>query len=90
MAIFVPYSASRELLAMEGEEARKQMVAALKEKKTVLEERLREKIEALKDLCIREAVRFTNHQLGYLILWFTLNIEHRHATRVTTCCRVAI
>ncbi|XP_071817917.1 uncharacterized protein [Apostichopus japonicus] len=46
---------SRELLAMEGEEARKQMVAALKEKKTVLEERLREKIEALKDLCIREA-----------------------------------
>lgn len=46
---------SRELLAMEGEEARKEMVAALIERKTVLQERLREKIEALKELCIKEA-----------------------------------
>lgn len=46
---------SRELLAIEGEEARQQMVEALKERKAVLEERLREKIEALKKLCIKEA-----------------------------------
>lgn len=43
------------------------MVEALKERKAVLEERLREKIEALKKLCIKEAVRTSYAGLVFLL-----------------------
>ncbi|XP_030829101.1 FERM domain-containing protein 4A isoform X3 [Strongylocentrotus purpuratus] len=46
---------SRELLALEGEAAKKDIVVALKARKSVLQDRLQEKLEALKKICINEA-----------------------------------
>ncbi|XP_041460049.1 FERM domain-containing protein 4A-like isoform X5 [Lytechinus variegatus] len=46
---------SRELLAIEGEAAKKEIVVALKARKSVLEDRLREKLEELKKICVNEA-----------------------------------
>ena len=56
MFLLLGFSASRELLAMEGEAARKEMIVALKARKDALEERLKDRLEELKKVCIREAV----------------------------------
>ena len=63
------YPASRELLAIAGETAKKDMVVALKARRSVLEDRLREKMEELKKICINEAVSLLT---GFLCLHFPL------------------
>ena len=56
MFFLLTFAASRELLAMEGEAARKEMIMALKARKDALEERLKDRLEELKKVCVREAV----------------------------------
>ncbi|XP_071498106.1 uncharacterized protein [Diadema antillarum] len=48
-------SSERELLAIEGETAKKDMVMALRARKAALEDRLRDRLEELKKICINEA-----------------------------------
>ncbi|XP_022098106.1 FERM domain-containing protein 4A-like isoform X4 [Acanthaster planci] len=48
-------ASSRELLAIEGEVARKELVEALKARKVVLQDTLQEKLENLRQLCLKEA-----------------------------------
>ena len=54
--VFLTFAASRELLAKEGEAARKEMILALKARKDALEERLKERLADLKKICVQEAV----------------------------------
>ncbi|XP_072026640.1 LOW QUALITY PROTEIN: uncharacterized protein [Amphiura filiformis] len=56
---------SRELLALEGEAARKEMIMALKARKDALEERLKERLEELKKVCVREAELTGEFPLDY-------------------------
>ncbi|XP_038066838.1 FERM domain-containing protein 4A-like isoform X3 [Patiria miniata] len=51
----VKEASSRELLAIEGEAARKDLVEALKARKVVLHDTLQEKLDNLRQLCLKEA-----------------------------------